>query len=62
MLFKWIKQHLRIKAFYGYSPKVVKTQVLIAVCVYALAAIMRKELHIERSMPRSRRSDGGTGR
>jgi hypothetical protein len=50
LFFKWIKQHLRIKAFYGYSANAVKTQVWIAVCVYVLVAIMRQELHIERSM------------
>jgi len=50
LFFKWIKQHLRIKAFYGYSPNAVKTQVWIAVCVYVLVAIVRKELNIERSM------------
>jgi len=50
LFFKWIKQHLRLKAFYGYSPNAVKTQVWIAVAVYVLVAIIRKELHIERSM------------
>jgi len=50
LFFKWIKQHLRIKAFYGYSPNAVKTQVWIAVCVYVLVAILRKEFNIERSL------------
>lgn len=50
LFFKWIKQNLRIKAFYGYSPNAVKTQVWIAVCVYVLVAIMRKELNSERSL------------
>jgi hypothetical protein len=50
LFFKWIKQNLRIKAFYGNSPNAVKTQVWIAVCVYVLVAIVRKELGIERSM------------
>jgi hypothetical protein len=50
LFFKWIKQHLRIKAFYGYSPNAVKTQVWVAVCVYVLVAIVRKELDIMRSM------------
>jgi hypothetical protein len=50
LFFKWIKQHLRIKAFYGYSSNAVKTQVWIAVCVYVLVAIVHKELNIERSM------------
>jgi len=50
LFFKWIKQHLRIKAFYGTSPNAVKTQVWIAVCVYVLVAIIKKELKIERSL------------
>ncbi len=50
LFFKWIKQHLRIKAFYGTSINAVKTQVWIAVCVYVLVAIVKKELSIERSM------------
>jgi len=44
LFFKWIKQHLRIKAFYGNSVNAVKTQVWIAVSVYLLAAILKKEL------------------
>jgi hypothetical protein len=50
LFFKWIKQHLRIKAFYGCSLNAVRTQVWIAVCVYVLVAIVRKELGIERNM------------
>lgn len=50
LFFKWIKQYLRLKAFYGHSPNAVKTQVWIAVCVYLLVAIVRKQLRIERSM------------
>jgi hypothetical protein len=50
LFFKWIKQHLRIKAFYGYSPNAVKTQVWIAVSMYVLVAIVRKELHVDRSL------------
>jgi hypothetical protein len=50
LFFKWIKQHLRIKAFYGTSVNAVKTQVWIAVCVYVLVAIVKKELRIERSL------------
>jgi hypothetical protein len=50
LFFKWIKQHLRIKAFYGHSPNAVKTQVWIAICVYVLAAIIKKELNIPRSL------------
>jgi hypothetical protein len=44
LFFKWIKQHLRIKAFYGTSENAVKTQVWIAVCSYLLVAIVRKRL------------------
>jgi hypothetical protein len=44
LFFKWIKQHLRIKAFYGNSDNAVKTQVWIAVSVYLLVAILKKEL------------------
>lgn len=44
LFFKWIKQHLRIKAFYGNSMNAVKTQVWIAVSVYLLVAILKKEL------------------
>jgi hypothetical protein len=50
LFFKWIKQHLRIKTFYGYSANAVKTQVWIAVCVYVLVAIIRKELGVPRSL------------
>jgi hypothetical protein len=50
LFFKWIKQHLRIKAFYGTTPNAVQTQVWIAVCVYVLVAIVRKELRLECSM------------
>jgi hypothetical protein len=47
MFFKWIKQHLRIKAFYGTSVNAVKTQIWIAVSTYVLVAIIRKRLHLE---------------
>ena len=50
LFFRWIKQYLRIKAFYGTSINAVKTQVWIAVCVYLLVAIAKKELKIDRSM------------
>jgi transposase len=46
LFFKWIKQHLRIKRFYGNSPNAVKTQVWIAVSVYVLVAIVRKRLSL----------------
>ena len=50
LFFKWIKQHLRIKSFYGNSDNAVKTQVWIAVSVYVLAAILKKELGSELSL------------
>jgi hypothetical protein len=50
LFFKWIKQHLRIKAFYGTSENAVKTQVWIAVSVYVLVAIVKKELRLEESL------------
>ena len=48
--FKWIKQHLRIKAFYGTSENAAKTQIWIAISVYVLVAIVKKELGVERSL------------
>ena len=50
LFFKWIKQNLRIKHFFGTSENAVKTQVWIAVCVYVLVAIIRKELRLELSL------------
>jgi len=50
LFFRWIKQHLRIKAFYGTSENAVKTQIWIAVSVYVLVAIVRKRLGIEVSL------------
>jgi hypothetical protein len=44
----WIKQYLRIKAFYGTSPNAVKTRIWIAISVYLLVAILKKELTIDR--------------
>ena len=49
-LFKWIKQHLRIKAFYGTSENAVKTQIWIAVSIYVLVAIVRKRLGLAASL------------
>ena len=46
LFFKWIKQHLRIKAFYGTSPNAVKTQIWIAISVYLVVAILKKELRL----------------
>ena len=50
LFFKWIKQHLRIKAFYGTSENAVKTQIWIAVSVYVLVAIVRKRLELTASL------------
>ena len=50
LFFKWIKQHLRIKHFYGTSENAVKTQIWTAVCVYVLAAIIKKELALSVSL------------
>ena len=50
LFFKWIKQHLRIKAFYGTSPNAVKTQIWIAISVYVLVAILKKRLGLEQSL------------
>jgi len=48
--FKWIKQHLRIKSFYGTSLNAVKTQLWIAIAIYVLVAILKKELQLEKSL------------
>jgi len=50
LFFKWIKQHLRIKAFYGTTPNAVKTQIWIAISVYVLVAILKKELDLKASL------------
>ena len=50
LFFKWIKQHLRIKKFWGTSPNAVKTQIWIAVCAYLLIAYMKKVLKIDYSL------------
>jgi hypothetical protein len=50
LFFKWIKQHLRIKTFFGTSENAVKTQIWIAVSVYVLVAIIRKQLGLESSL------------
>ena len=50
LFFKWIKMHLRIKAFYGTSENAVKTQIWIAVSIYVLVAIVRKRLGLEMSL------------
>jgi transposase len=50
LFFRWIKQNLRIKTFYGTSDNAVKTQIWIALCVYVLVAIVKKELHLQPSL------------
>jgi hypothetical protein len=50
LFFKWIKQHLRIKRFFGTSENAVKTQIWIAVSVYVLVAIIKKKLHLDASL------------
>jgi len=50
LFFKWIKQHLRIKAFFGTSENAVKSQIWIAVSVYVLVAIVKKRLHLSASL------------
>ena len=50
LFFKWIKQHLRIKSFFGTSINAVKSQIWISVCIYVLVAIIKKELKIELSL------------
>ena len=50
LFFRWIKQHLRIRAFYGTSENAVKTQVWVAISVYVLVAILKKQLHLDISL------------
>ena len=50
LFFKWIKQHLRIKAFFGTSENAVKTQIWIAISIYVLVAIVKKQLGVDRSL------------
>ena len=50
LFFKWIKQHLRIKAFYGTSENAVKTQIWIAISVYVLVAIIKKQMNLDLSL------------
>lgn len=50
LFFKWLKQHLKIKRFYGTSENAVKTQIWIAICAYVLMAIVKKRLHIDLSL------------
>jgi len=50
LFFKWIKQHLKIKPFWGYSANAVKTQICIAICSYLIVAIIKKKLNIDRNL------------
>ena len=50
LFFKWIKQHLKIKSFWGYSANAVKTQICIAICSYLVVAIIKKKLNIDRDL------------
>ena len=50
LFFKWIRQHLKIKSFWGESENAVKTRIWIAICTYLMVAIAKKELGIERSL------------
>jgi len=50
LFFKWIKQHLRVRRFLGHTPNAVKTQIWIAVSTYVLAAIIKRELGLDRSL------------
>ena len=50
LFFKWIKQHLKIEVFWGYSANAVKTQICIALCAFLLVAVMKKKLGIKRNL------------
>ena len=50
LFFKWIKQHLKVKKFWGESENAVKTQIWIAICTYLMMAIVKKELKIDKSL------------
>jgi len=50
LFFKWIKQHLKIKSYWGHSPNAVKTQIWIAIAVYTIVAIIKKKLKLNQSM------------
>jgi len=50
LFFKWIKQHLRIKSFFGYTENALRCQIWIALSVYSLVAIIKRELRIDRSI------------
>jgi len=50
LFFKWIKQHLKVKVFWGYSENAVKTQIWIAICTYLVVAIMKKEFKLKQKL------------
>lgn len=50
LFFKWIKQHLRIKSFYGTSENAIYLQIWIAVCTYLLLALTKKKMHMNQSL------------
>ena len=50
LFFKWMKQHLRIRQFYGRSENAIRSQIWVAICSYLLVALAKKELKIERSL------------
>ena len=50
LFFKWIKQNLKVKSFYGTSPNAVKTQIWIAMILYLILAIIKERYHIEKSL------------
>jgi hypothetical protein len=50
LFFKWIKQHLKIKSYWGHSPNAVKTQIWIAIAIYAIVAIVKKKLKLDQTM------------
>jgi hypothetical protein len=50
LFFRWIKQHLRLRGFYGRSPNAVRSQIWSAICVYLMVAIVRKQLRVQKSL------------
>ncbi len=50
MFFKWIKQHVRIRSFYGRSENAVRIQIWSAICTYLMVAIVRKQLNLPKSL------------
>jgi IS4 transposase len=50
LFFKWMKQHLKIKSFWGESPNAVKLQIWIAVCTFVLVVLLKKKLEIQHSL------------